>query len=1099
VATISTYSRKLKAGVLLTLILSAAQTLGVTTIAGDEENHGTLMKWHKVEITFDGPNICESDAATFSDSRLDVEFERPDGTKFWVAGFFAGGGNEADTGNGCGNKWCVRLNPDMEGQWSFTARFRTGSWVAVAPMSNPGGTGGTAPDGETGTFTIGASDKNPFGRDFRGKGQLQYVNKHHCRFAESGEYFIKGGADSPEDFIADNEIDNTPVNGHDYAIHKTNHYSAADASAYTWKGGKGTGILGAIRYMGELQEMNNFYVILVTAPQGDSKDVFPWITTNSADRGKYDVSKLEQWERIFSYGDKKGIHWNLLFTETENDSMLCGNFNLCDLDRLYYREMIARFARHHAVSWNVGEEYSGGDNGWGSNVGQHIALMMDLDPYSHTYTCHTNNNGVWNRYDQLFGIANATSNQQDSDDYGSNGVHGITQSLRTSSAAAGLPMCIYIDEANGPVPRCGNDMDAVRRGTLWANLMAGGAGVEWYLGYDCSSGWHDHNCLEDFTRMECVWSQTRYALRFFMAHNDPFRKPVPFQNMQPDDARASGTYNWCFYGADDDGKMCVVVYLRDAGSTTVNVPAAPLYNVGWMNAKTGVWQYEADIINHTGGNLSFTCPFTDDVALLLYDWETIPDNDPPTPNPAEWDVQPTVIDENTITMTAVKGGDAISEPVQYYFAETSGNCHGVDSGWQASPTYELSGLAPGTEYCFTVKMRDARGNETEASTEACATTLGSQDTDPPSPNPAEFNEPPRNAGELAIAMSAVQGSDPNGPVQYYFEETSGNPGASSSGWQLENTYIDTGLQGNTPYSYKVKMRDSVCNEGQYSDVSLACTPPPLDIIPDGQINFHDLETLMDHWLNLGCCLSNLCAGTDLDASGRVDFKDYAILSASWLEDLGQTNPFLVNWWKLDEDTSADATTAVDSVGGNDGTINGATTVAGKSGNALHFDGTDDTVQIDNFSTANLKSMTIAFWMNPDVGYTTTGDMKRVISAADRWEAVMQPDSGYLGNNFYQAGGTYPISTVAPPEGEWTHVAMTSVLGTAGSPGKMEIYINGELNSDADNADDDWEGGSFLIGYRYTGGGAHYKGSLDDVRIYMQVLTEEQIKEIMEVE
>jgi len=569
--------------------------------------------------------------------------------------------------------------------------------------------------------------------------------------------------------------------------------------------------------------------------------------------------------------------------------------------------------------------------------------------------------------------------------------------------------------------------------------------------------------------------------------------------MQPDDARASGTSNWCFFGADDEGKMCVVVYLRDGGSTTVNVPAAPLYNVGWMDAETGDWQYESDIVNHPGGDITFAAPNSNDWVLLLYDWETIPDNDPPAPNPARWDVQPAAIDENTITMTAVTGNDAISEPVQYYFAETSGNCHGVDSGWQPSSAYELSGLAPGTEYCFTVKMRDARGNETEASTEACATILGSQDTDPPSPDPAEFNEPPQNTGELAIAMSAVRGSDPNGPVEYYFEEASGNPGGSNSGWQIENTYIDADLLENTQYSYRVKMRDSVCNEGQYSQVFVACTPPPLDIVPDWQINFYDLEILMDHWLNLDCCMSNLCAGTDLDASGRVDLKDYAVLSASWLEDLAQTNPFLVNWWKLDEDTAAEATTAVDSVGDNDGTINGAITVVGISGNALHFDGTDDTAQIDDFSTADLKSMTITFWMNPDVGFITTGDMKRVISANDWWEAVMQPESGYLGNNFYQAGGTYPISTVAPPEGEWTHVAMTSVLGTAGSPGKMEIYIDGEFNSDADNADDDWEGGSFLIGYRYTGGGAHYKGSLDDVRIYAKILTEEEIKEIMEVE
>ncbi len=601
--------------------------MGAFTISGDEENPDKLMKWHKVEITFDGPHMSENNAATFSGNRLDVEFKRPDGTMFWVAGFFAGGGNEADEGDGAGNKWRVRLNPDMVGGWSFTARFRTGSWVATTPMDNPGGSSGTAPDGETGRFTVHSSNKPPSGRDFRGKGQLQYVNRHHCRFAESGEYFIRCGADSPEDFIADNEIDNTPEDGHDYAIHKNKHYSDADASAYTWKDGKGTGILGAIRYMAELQEMNNFYVIMITAPQGDSKDVFPWISTDADDWDKYDISKLDQWERVFSYGDKKGVHWNLVFTEAENYRMLCPRMDLCNLQRLYYREIIARFAHHHAVGWNVGEEHGGGDDGPDSHIGQRILLMKELDPYSHTYTCHTGNNRVWKRYDRLLGVANATSNQQKSNNYtddgpsDSSGVHAITRALRSMSAAAGLPMVVYIDEANGPVPRCGKNLDEVRKGTLWANLMAGGAGVEWYLAYDAAGGWHDHNRLEDFTKMECLWEDTRYALRFFMAYDDPSRKPVPFQNMRPDDSRATGDYNWCLYGADDDGGMCVVVYLRDGGKTKVNVPAAPLYNVGWMNPRTGQWKTQKDIVDHKGGNISFAAPDTEDWALLLYDWK----------------------------------------------------------------------------------------------------------------------------------------------------------------------------------------------------------------------------------------------------------------------------------------------------------------------------------------------------------------------------------------------------------------------------------------------------------------------------------------------
>ncbi|MHC4203717.1 MAG: PA14 domain-containing protein, partial [Planctomycetota bacterium] len=216
----------------------------------------------------------------------------------------------------------------------------------------------------------------------------------------------------------------------------------------------------------------------------------------------------------------------------------------------------------------------------------------------------------------------------------------------------------------------------------------------------------------------------------------------------------------------------------------------------------------------------------------------------------------------------------------------------------------------------------------------------------------------------------------------------------------------------------------------------------------------------------------------------------------FIDDIRLYPSALAHHWTLDEDTAAGATIAADSVGGKDGVINGAVTGAGVLGNALSFDGTSN-VEVADFSTADLKSMTITFWMNPEVGFTATPDYKRVISAGDHWEVVMQPDTGVLGNNFYQKGGTYPQSTVTPAEGEWTFVAMTSVLGTAANPGRMEIYLNGELDIAADNADDDWEGGTVLFAHRPgRGDNERYKGLLDDIRIYNDVLSQADIESIM---
>jgi hypothetical protein len=70
--------------------------------------------------------------------------------------------------------------------------------VYTYKIIHDGGTGspGGAPHGLTGSFNVQPTDK--VGRDHRGKGRLTYVGEHHLQFAETGEWFLKGGVDSPE-------------------------------------------------------------------------------------------------------------------------------------------------------------------------------------------------------------------------------------------------------------------------------------------------------------------------------------------------------------------------------------------------------------------------------------------------------------------------------------------------------------------------------------------------------------------------------------------------------------------------------------------------------------------------------------------------------------------------------------------------------------------------------------------------------------------------------------------------------------------------------------------------------------------------------------
>ena len=62
-------------------------------------------------------------------------------------------------------------------------------------------------NGLTGSFNVKPTDKS--GRDFRGKGRLQYVGRHYLQFAGTGEYFLKAGPDSPETLLGTADFDNT--------------------------------------------------------------------------------------------------------------------------------------------------------------------------------------------------------------------------------------------------------------------------------------------------------------------------------------------------------------------------------------------------------------------------------------------------------------------------------------------------------------------------------------------------------------------------------------------------------------------------------------------------------------------------------------------------------------------------------------------------------------------------------------------------------------------------------------------------------------------------------------------------------------------------
>ncbi|NIP23315.1 MAG: hypothetical protein GWN67_17100 [Phycisphaerae bacterium] len=207
--------------------------------------------------------------------------------------------------------------------------------------------------------------------------------------------------------------------------------------------------------------------------------------------------------------------------------------------------------------------------------------------------------------------------------------------------------------------------------------------------------------------------------------------------------------------------------------------------------------------------------------------EATPDTTPPTPDPMTWAAVPAATGTTSISMTA----DTASDPsgVQYFFeCLTTG---GHDSGWQASPTYEDTGLQPSTQYTYRVKARDlsTNQNETAWSTSESATTQ-TPDTTAPTPDPMTWAAVPAATSDTAITMTANTASDASG-VEYYFECLT--VGGHDSGWQDSTTYTDTGLSPETQYTYRVKARDKSPNQNEtgWSSSESATTEATPDTTP----------------------------------------------------------------------------------------------------------------------------------------------------------------------------------------------------------------------------------------------------------------------------
>ncbi len=586
---------------ILTLLMTAGiscQRSNVVTVRGE------LKTWHKVILEINGPALSEQSTPNpFLDFRLEATFTN--GEKIYrVPGYFAADGRASETGGSSGNTWMILFSPDTAGIWTYQIEFRTGRNIAVS--EDPGSGTPLGPDGMTGKFTVSASDKT--GRDFRGKGRLDFTGGHYLRFAGSGEYFLKGGADSPENFLGYSDFDGTWYGGtnisrkgesapnsglHNYSGHIKDWHEGDPV----WQDGKGKGIIGALNYL-SLKGMNSVYFLTMNI-LGDGDDVWPYTRRN--ERYRFDCSKLDQWERVFCHMDSLGIMMHVVLQETENECLLDAGY--LDVQRkLYLKELVARFSHHPALIWNLGEEH--GPANW-TPYGQTVSdtrkmaeYLRNADPYHHPIVIHTHSSepertnliAPYLGFPDLDGPSIQAGNPADT--------HEETLKWLKLSADSGHNWVVCLDEIGpawkGALPDdVDPDHDTIRGEVLWGNLMAGGAGVEWYFGYRYPD--NDLNC-ENWRSRANLWDQTRYALEFFQNY-------LPFTKMKSMDDLVD--HGYC-YG--NKGEI-YVVYIPQGGFSNLNLKGdGQNYRISWYDPRHGGALQMGDVRTVKGGIVVSTGP-----------------------------------------------------------------------------------------------------------------------------------------------------------------------------------------------------------------------------------------------------------------------------------------------------------------------------------------------------------------------------------------------------------------------------------------------------------------------------------------------------------
>ncbi|MGB4833679.1 MAG: LamG domain-containing protein, partial [Candidatus Moraniibacteriota bacterium] len=199
-----------------------------------------------------------------------------------------------------------------------------------------------------------------------------------------------------------------------------------------------------------------------------------------------------------------------------------------------------------------------------------------------------------------------------------------------------------------------------------------------------------------------------------------------------------------------------------------------------------------------------------------------------------------------------------------------------------------------------------------------------------------------------------------------------------------------------------------------------------------------------------------------------------------------TDTSLKGYWSFNGQDLSGTTAADRSGAGNNGTLtNGPTITEGKLGQALNFDGTNDTVSISPTGLPT-GSRTISVWAKATL---LDGSYRGVIGYGNQNNGEAFAIQINSSNEWVITGWGAPnaVSGGAVVLNQWTHI-----VGTY-SGGNASIYVNGVLVGGPAAITSAPNLNYSAIGSRLDGGGDYFPGQIDEVRIYNRVLSDTEVK------